>query len=108
MQYTLIGFGSLAFLLILFFLPETAHGETPHTIACREMSEREGKRRRFVIYWFNPVKSLGGLRWGNVACIVSVRKAEIRGEKIADVEGIIVDQLVDDVVDDLCHARSAE
>lgn len=69
MQYTLIGFGSLAFVLILFFLPETAHGETPHVIACREASEREGRKRRFVFYWFNPVKSLGGLRWGNVACI---------------------------------------
>jgi hypothetical protein len=67
MQYCLTGFGTLAFILVFFWLPETWHGETPHAKACRD------KSKRFVVYWFNPLSSVALLRWPNVACIVSTQ-----------------------------------
>ncbi|CDZ98104.1 Synaptic vesicle transporter SVOP and related transporters (major facilitator superfamily) [Phaffia rhodozyma] len=62
-QYLLAGAGGAALVLIFFFLPETWHGPTPHMLA----KQRTGKK--FVMYWFNPVRSVGLLRFTNILFI---------------------------------------
>lgn len=71
MQYFLAGIGAAAFLAIIFFLPETYHGRTPHQAACEE------RGKRFVPYWFNPFTSVLLLRWPNICLIVGGGRARI-------------------------------
>lgn len=59
-QYFLCGCSVLAIVLVLFFLPETSHPPLPH----HRLQAETGKR--FVWYWFNPVKSLAMLKYYNL------------------------------------------
>lgn len=79
MQYCLAGFGTLAFVLVFVFLPETTHGGTPHSILCKERGVK------FIPYWFNPLKAIMLLGWPNIALIVSLacHSVSIRKKKHA-------------------------
>lgn len=59
-QYFLCGCSVLAIVLVLLFLPETSHPPLPH----HRLKEETGKK--FVWYWFNPVKSLAMLKYYNL------------------------------------------
>lgn len=59
-QYFLCGCSVLAVVLVLFFLPETSHPPLPHDRLKKETG------RRFVWYWFNPLKSLALLKYYNL------------------------------------------
>ncbi|EIW69837.1 hypothetical protein TREMEDRAFT_13217, partial [Tremella mesenterica DSM 1558] len=65
-QYILAGAGAISFFLTLFFLPETSHPPLPHDT----MRAKTGKK--FVIYWFNPLTSLGLFRWPNIVAATFV------------------------------------
>lgn len=64
-QYFLAGCGALSVVLTFFFLPETFHPPTVH-----ERLKKE-RRKKFVMYWVNPFRSVMLLRWPNIAMAVS-------------------------------------
>ncbi|WVQ86011.1 hypothetical protein IAT38_008179 [Cryptococcus sp. DSM 104549] len=66
-QYFLAGCGALSVLLTFFFLPETAHPPLPHDILKKE------RGKKFVWFTCNPLRSLGLVRWPNIAaaCFIS-------------------------------------
>lgn len=68
-QYFLCGCSALAVGLLFMFLPETSHPVIPHDKA----KEETGKR--FVVYKFNPLRSLGLMRYPNVVMTVSIHPA---------------------------------
>jgi hypothetical protein len=60
----------LAFLLVLFFLPETSHPGTTGMEKCNRRREKQGKSPR-RLFWVNPVASLALLRSPNLLAVVS-------------------------------------
>lgn len=65
MQWFLVGIAALSVILTFFFLPETSHGPLPHDVLKKE------KGKKFVVYYFNPLRSLLLFRWPNICLVVS-------------------------------------
>jgi hypothetical protein len=63
-RFLLAALAAVSVALVAFFLPETSHGPLPHQILCEE------RGKKFVPYVFNPLTSLGLLRWPNIRFIV--------------------------------------
>ncbi|KAK4688268.1 ABC-2 type transport system permease protein, partial [Tremellales sp. Uapishka_1] len=59
-QYFLAGAAALSLTITFFFLPETSHGILPHDVMKRE------REKKFVIFWFNPLRGVLLLRWPNI------------------------------------------
>ena len=99
-QYFLAGVGCLALALTFFFLPETSHPPLPHTL----LKEEQGKK--FVVYYFNPLTSLGLFRWPNICMVVSFRPSYPHFNKIG--QGLMADSRVEcHTHGDLCLLDSA-
>lgn len=64
-QYFLCATSALAVILVALFLPETSHPVLPHDKA------KEATGKKFVMYWFNPVKSLGLMRFPNIVAVTT-------------------------------------
>lgn len=65
LRFLLAALAAVSVALVAFFLPETSHGPLPHEKICKE------RGKKFVPYIFNPLTSLGLLRWPNIRFIVS-------------------------------------
>lgn len=59
-QYFLCAASALAVVLTALFLPETSHPPLPHDVLKKE------RGKKFVLYVFNPLTSLGLLRYVNI------------------------------------------
>ena len=73
MHYSLFVTGLAAFLLILFFLPETSHpGARGVDKALEGLDDCHTERRRSTFVFLNPLSSLALLRSPNLMAMVSV------------------------------------
>jgi MFS family permease len=61
-QYFLCGASALSVALTAAFLPETSHPPLPHKRLKAELN------KKFVPYWFNPIRSVLLMRYANIAC----------------------------------------
>lgn len=59
-QYFMCGASALAFALLALCFPETSHPVLPHHAA------QKARGKKFVLYVFNPLVSLGLLQYGNI------------------------------------------
>lgn len=64
-QYFLCAASALSVALTAMFLPETSHPPLPHD----RIREKRGKK--FVPYWFNPIRSILLMRYPNIVTAVS-------------------------------------
>ncbi|MDN8699339.1 hypothetical protein Q0L83_14275, partial [Staphylococcus aureus] len=64
-QYFLCAASALSLALLTIFFPETSHPPLPHETA------KQATGKKFVVYWFNPARSLLLLRYPNISMIVS-------------------------------------
>ncbi|TXT11164.1 hypothetical protein VHUM_01915 [Vanrija humicola] len=62
-QYFLCAASALSLILLTVFFPETSHPPLPHDTA------KKATGKKFVVYWFNPARSLLLLRYPNITMI---------------------------------------
>jgi hypothetical protein len=71
MQYALLACGLVAFLAVLFFLPETSHPKTRGIDKARMEAASGAERKAWRRVWVNPLASLWLLRSPNLLAVVS-------------------------------------